>query len=76
MQHILQAGRSQEVLLAQAQFLAVFAGIVGVEHHGDVLGSILRRHRFGIAAGIEFAQVELVGGGRFPQRKVLTVPFR
>jgi len=66
-QHILQAGGGEEILLPQAQFLAVFAGIVGVEHHGDVFRLVLARHRFGVAAGIELAQVELGGCRRFPE---------
>ena len=65
-EHILEAGRGEEVLLLEAQFLAVLAGIVGVEHHGDVLGDVLGRHGFGIGTGVELAQVELVRGRGFP----------
>jgi hypothetical protein len=38
---ILQAGRGQEILLAQAQFLAALAGVVGIQHHRNVLGVVL-----------------------------------
>ena len=64
---VLETGGSQEILLAQAQLLAAFAGIVGVEHHGDVLGIVLGRYGFGVTAGVKFVQVELVGGSGFPQ---------
>ena len=49
-QHVLDAGAGEEVLLAQAQFLAVLAGVVGVEHHGDVLGGVLGGDRLRVAA--------------------------
>ena len=66
-EHILETGRGQEILLAQAQFLAVLGGVVGIQHHGDVLGLVLHRHRGGIVAGVETLQVESVGGLRRPQ---------
>ena len=65
--HILQAGRGEKVLLAQTQFLAGFAGVVGIEHHGDLFGEILLRDRVGIAAGVEFLKVEFIGGLGLPQ---------
>ena len=43
-QYILQAGGGC-VLLAQAQLFAVFAGVIGVEHHGDLLGLVFTGHR-------------------------------
>ena len=64
--HILQAGRSQEILLAQAQFLAALGGIVGIEHHGDVFRHILGAHRLGVASRVEILEIELVGSGRRP----------
>ncbi len=64
---ILQARGSKEILLAQAQFAAVLAAVVGVEHHRDVLGLVLRLHRLAITAGAEFVEVEFVGGGGLPQ---------
>ena len=54
-------------MLTQPQFFAVFAGIIGVQHHRDVFGGVLGGDRFGITAGIEFAQVKLVRCGRLPQ---------
>ena len=63
---ILKTRGSQEILLAQAQFLAIFAGIIRVKHHGDMFGVVLGGDRFRIAPCIEFAQVELVGRSRMP----------
>ena len=65
--HVLQAGRSQEILLAQSQYLAVLAGIVRIEHHGDIFGFVLGGNRLGIVAGIELAQVEGVCRDRLPE---------
>ena len=58
--HVLQAGRCEEVLLAQAQLLSVLGCGVRVQHHRDVLGLVLRRYRVGITAGVEFLEVELI----------------
>ncbi len=65
--HVLEAGGSEQVMLAQTQLLAVLAGVVGIEHHGYVLGLVLGGHRLGVAAGIEFIEIEDVGSGGFPQ---------
>ncbi len=65
--HVLQAGRSQEILLAQPQFLAAFGGVVGVEDHGDVFRHVLGAHGLGVAAGVEILEIEFVGGGCRPQ---------
>ena len=53
--------------MPQAQLLAVLAGIIGIQHHGDVFGIVLRRNRLGIIPGVELLQVKLVGGGGLPQ---------
>ena len=52
-QHILQAGRCQEILLSQAQDLALLTGIIGIQNHGDLFRLVLGGHRIRIAAGIE-----------------------
>ena len=63
---VLQTGRGQKILLTQPQVLAVFTGIVGIQHHRDVLGHVLGTHRFSVIAGIEVTQVEFIGGGGLP----------
>ena len=50
--------RDEEVLLLQAQLLALRRGVLGVEHLGDVLRERLRPHRLGVVAGVEDLQVE------------------
>jgi hypothetical protein len=79
--HVLEAGGGQEILLAQAQLLAALGGVVGVEHHRDVFRHILGADGFGVAAGIEVLEIELVGGRRRPQpqgvdRAVLVAGYR
>ena len=64
---ILKTCTGQKVLLAQPQLLAVFAGVIGIEHHRDVLGQILGAHRLGVISGIEFTQAEFIGGRGFPK---------
>ena len=49
-QYVLETGRDQEVLLLQTQFLSVFAGVVGIQHHRDLFSVILRSHGLGITA--------------------------
>ena len=64
---VLETRRRQEVLLPQAQFLAVDTGIIRVQHHGDVLGIVFRRDGLGIVPGVEIIEVEFIGRGRLPQ---------
>ena len=64
---ILKAGAGEEVLLAQPQLLAIFAGVIGIEHHRDIFGQILGPHRLGIVSGVEFTQAELIGRRSFPE---------
>ena len=65
--HVLQAGRSQEILLTQPQFLAAFGGVVGVEHHRDVFRHVLGAHRFGVTPRIKILEVKFIGRRRRPQ---------
>ncbi len=48
----------EEVLLLQAQLLALRRGVLGVEHLRDVLGERLCAHGLFVVAGVEDAQVE------------------
>ena len=57
----------EEVLLLEAQLLALRGGILRVEDLGDVLGFDLRNHSVEIFALVEGEQVELVVGLRGPQ---------
>jgi len=66
-QHVLKAGRSEKVLLAQSQFLTVFAGIVGIQHHGDVFRRGARGNGLGITAGVELFEIEFIVSHRRPQ---------
>ncbi len=66
-QHVLQAGRCQEILLPQPQFVTLFVRRIGVQHHGDVFGQVLRLDRVEVTAGIEFLEVELVRRRGRPQ---------
>ena len=54
-------------MLAQAQFLAALTGIIGIEHHRDIFSGIFLRDSFGVTTGIEFFEIELIRGCRFPQ---------
>ena len=65
----------EEVLLLQAQLLALRRGVLGVEHLGDVLGEGLCAHRLGIVASVEDVQVEGLGCAGRQRRSVLTTPF-
>ena len=64
---VLQAGAGEEVLLAQAQLLAVLALVVGVEHARDVFGLRALLDRGAVIAGVELAEVEFLDRGGVPQ---------
>jgi hypothetical protein len=52
-QDVLEAGRDEEVLLLDAQLLALLRGVIRVEHAGDVLGLVL-----GVDGGVILGRVE------------------
>ncbi len=66
-EEVVDGCRDEEVLLLQAQLLALGRGVLGVEHLRDVLGEGLRAHRLFVVAGVEDAQIERVGRRRPPQ---------
>ena len=57
----------EEVLLLEAQLLALRRRVLGVEDLGDVLGEGLRAGRLGVVAGVEDLQVEALGRLGAPQ---------
>ncbi len=67
LQHVLEAGGRQKILLTQPQFLTLFALVIGVKHHGDLFGAGSRLHRIGVAAGVELIEIELLRGLGLPQ---------
>ena len=66
-EEVVDGCRDEEVLLLQAQLLALGRRVLGVEHLGNVLGEGLGAHRLLIVAGVEDAQIEGVGRRRAPQ---------
>ena len=66
-QDVLEGGGGQDVLLLDAQPLALPGGVVGVEHPGDVLGGVLLRQRLIVVLGVERLKVQLMDGLALPQ---------
>ena len=56
----LQAGGDEQVLLLEAQQLAVLAGVGRVQDRGDGLGVVAEAERTGVVAGVERVQIEVV----------------
>ena len=71
LQHLLdevaQRAGDEEVLLLQAQLLALRGGVLGVQHLGDVLRERLRPDGLCVVTGVEDRQVERLGCLRAPQ---------
>jgi len=65
--HVLHRRADEEVLLPQAQFLAVLRAVLGVQHAGDVLGLILGLHRAHVVAAVERLEVHGRAGPRRPK---------
>ena len=59
---VAQRAGDEEVLLDEAELLAVFGAVVRVEHLGDGLAVGLLAHGLDVAAVVEGAQVEVLGG--------------
>ncbi len=57
---VLQGATYEEVLLNEAQFLAVLGGIIGIKDLGDGFADRFFAHRLDIAAGIEGFEVEFL----------------
>jgi hypothetical protein len=53
-----------------------FAGVVGVEHHGDVLGGMFLADGLGIATGVEILRSNSSVAAADHRRRVLTVSLR
>mmetsp|Transcript_12733 Transcript_12733/g.53542 ORF Transcript_12733/g.53542 Transcript_12733/m.53542 type:complete len:680 (+) Transcript_12733:784-2823(+) len=68
--HVLDGGADEEVLLLEAQLLALVRPVVGVEHGGDGLGALLVEDGRHVVAGVERLQVEVLGGLGTPQAQV------
>ena len=56
---VLQRGADEEILLLQAQLLAHFGGVVGVEHFRQVFRGVLVGNSLDVVALIEVAQIEI-----------------
>ena len=61
-QDVAQGGTGQEILLLQPQLLALFGGVVGVEHAADGARQRLGGSGAGVIAVVERGQVERVNG--------------
>mmetsp|Transcript_11859 Transcript_11859/g.25462 ORF Transcript_11859/g.25462 Transcript_11859/m.25462 type:complete len:348 (+) Transcript_11859:1680-2723(+) len=68
--HVLQGGAHKEVLLLQAQLLALWRGVIGVQHCTDGLSLLALHHSLVIVASIESTQVKLSYGQGIPQAQV------
>ena len=55
---VLQGGGHQEVLLLQAQFLALEEVVVGVEHSGDVLGIVPVNDSINVVTSIDCSNTQ------------------
>ena len=71
--HILQRCTAEEILLLQAQLLALIGGVVRIQHAGNILCAVLLANRCFIVLIVEFVEVE--GGQRLclPQTQVSDV---
>ena len=65
--HLLQRGRDEEVLLAHAQDLALVRRVVGVEHATDVHDAFALDDGVSKALGVESVVIEFVDGLGLPQ---------
>ena len=66
-QHVAQRGRCEEVLLLEAQLLALLGGVVGVEHAADGARQHLRFGGSDIFAAVETLQVKQPRRQRAPK---------
>ncbi len=66
-QQVLQRSRDEEVLLAQAQFLARLGAVSRVQHPRDAFSPCHLGHRPQVVTGIETFQVQLFQRPRTPQ---------
>ena len=66
----LNAGRYEEYLLLEAQLLAVFCGVIRIEHRGDVLGLPPLLDGLVIGALVEGVQAELRDRDRLKEPQV------
>ncbi len=70
-QHVLQARADEEVLLLEAQFLALRRGVVRVQDARDVLGLRLRGRGLDVPARIEHLDVERRDRAACPEPQVV-----
>src|SRR5207253_11244749 len=64
---ILDRSRGEEIFLAQAQFLAGWGRVRGIEHAGDDLGAVLLAECRAIVAAIEGIELDRIDGAGMPQ---------
>jgi len=70
-EHVLQRGADEEVLLLQAQLAAHFGGVVGIEHLGEVFRIVLVLDGADVVALVEVLEVEVAAGLGRPQAHVV-----
>jgi hypothetical protein len=70
-QHVLQARADEEILLLEAQFLALRRRVVGVQDARDVLRLDVLGRRLGVPAGVEGFDVERRDRAPGPQAQVV-----
>lgn len=69
---IVERGSAPEVLLLQAKLLTTLKVVVGVEHRGDSLSTLLVRHRALVLARVELLEIKLAASGlAAPKTKVV-----
>lgn len=75
-QHVPQRARHEEVLLLEAQFLALLRFVIGVKHLGQVLRGHLLAHRAQVVAAVEGGKSNASVASARHRRNVFTVLTR
>src|ERR1700742_5264415 len=70
-QNILQAGADEEVLLLEAQLLALRRGVVRIKHSRQILRLDLIMNGSGIVAGVEGVDLKRRDGGSRPEPQMI-----
>ena len=71
--NVLNSRTAEEVLLLQSQLLPLQFSIIGVEHTGDVLGSLALHDGLVVFSVVELLEIEFVRGARSPQSESVCV---
>mmetsp|Transcript_56733 Transcript_56733/g.135121 ORF Transcript_56733/g.135121 Transcript_56733/m.135121 type:complete len:509 (-) Transcript_56733:400-1926(-) len=72
-EHVLERGADEEVLLLQAELLALVGGIIGVQDRGEVFSTTALVNSIGILGRTVGVEVELLRGRGLPQAQVVGV---